>query len=598
VSNQLPFIPFDGSRSRAGQPASLTYESFYGLREKPFSLSANPKFLYRSPSHSTAFEELVTAIRRREGLVVLTGDIGTGKTTLCRAVLDGLDRKTFSTFVPDPFVSREDLLKTLLLDFGIMSIDDLKSGRLKGASRTDLSYSLYEFLDSLAPLDAMAVVIIDEAQNLSLPLLEEIRILSDLEGREKLLQVVLVGQPELKTYLKLPQMRQVDQRVTVRCEIEPLGRAGVSGYVAHRLFVASGGNGVVDFSTAALDAVYEASRGVPRVVNLICDRALQLGYLDREPRIEGRVVMRAIDRLGFAAAGGPVPAGNEGTTVIAPAIEFDPEAPPVSVEPVAPAAGDDQPPEHTQAPAPAPAAHVAPVPATVEVESDRPNADEPSALDLFAAETGGEIAAPLTTKPAAVPPGPFERYARAAEIDTSTSRRVSPLMAALLVPLAFVTGAGGWFLYAVVQVRAEGPGLPTLPPPPASSLSRPAHPLRMPAPVEEGSSRAEAQRAADLTAAGAAQPALTLAVSPYVIEVASFQSRDRADRLLDELTTTGFRAYLVDLDMGNERGRYVQVMVGWYDALQDAEADLARIRSIPGYSDARLRGTPSPSGTR
>jgi len=217
--------------------AALTYEPFYGLREKPFSLSADPRFLYKSLAHAPAFDALLSGIRRREGLIVLTGEIGTGKTTLCRAVLEALDRRTFAAFVPDPFVSREDLLKTLLVDFGVISIGDLMRGRFNGASRSELSYPLYEFLDSLVPLQAFAVLVIDEAQNLSLPLLEEIRILSELERREKLLQVVLVGQPELRTSLGLPQMRQVDQRVSVCCDLTALDVAGVAGYINHRLLV-------------------------------------------------------------------------------------------------------------------------------------------------------------------------------------------------------------------------------------------------------------------------------------------------------------------------------------------------------------------------
>ena len=228
--------------------ASLTYEPFYGLSEKPFSLSADPRFLFRSPAHGPAFDELQAGIRRREGLIVLTGEIGTGKTTLCRSVLQHLDRRTFAAFVADPFVSREDLLKTLLVDFGVISIGDLTRGRFNGASRSDLSYPLYEFLDSLVPLQAFAVVVIDEAQNLSLPLLEEIRILSELERREKLLQVVLVGQPELRSNLRLPEMRQVDQRVSVRCELTPLDAAGVAGYVDHRLRVAGRGESRVEFT--------------------------------------------------------------------------------------------------------------------------------------------------------------------------------------------------------------------------------------------------------------------------------------------------------------------------------------------------------------
>lgn len=277
----------------------LTYEPYYGLREKPFSLSADPRFLYKSPSHAPTFEDLRAGICRREGLIVLTGDIGTGKTTLCRAVVEELDRKTFSAFVPDPFLSREDLLKMLLIDFGVMSIDDLKSGRLAGASRPDLSYPLYEFLKSLVPLQAFAVMIIDEAQNLSPQLLEEIRILSDLEDPEKLLQVVLVGQLELHAKLKLPEMRQVDQRVSIRCNLQPLTRDVVAGYIAHRLEVAGGGRDRVEFSEDAVDEIYRVSRGVPRVVNLICDRALYHGYLERSPQIHAPHVVRASVDLGL-----------------------------------------------------------------------------------------------------------------------------------------------------------------------------------------------------------------------------------------------------------------------------------------------------------
>src|SRR5688572_6006173 len=257
LNDQSPKPLLDASASVAGTSAALTYERFYGLREKPFSLSADPRFMFRSPAHGPAFDELLAGIRRREGLIVLTGEIGTGKTTLCRSVLQQLDRRTFTAFVPDPFVSREDLLKMLLVDFGVISISDLKRGRLNGASRPDLSYPLYEFLDSLVPLQAFAVLVIDEAQNLPLPLLEEIRILSELERREKLLQVVLVGQPELRSNLKLPQMRQVDQRVSVRCELTALDAEGVAGYVNHRLAVAGPGQNRVEFSDGAINTLFK-----------------------------------------------------------------------------------------------------------------------------------------------------------------------------------------------------------------------------------------------------------------------------------------------------------------------------------------------------
>jgi type II secretory pathway predicted ATPase ExeA len=312
----LDGLPIEVERGTAaiGQEGSLVYEPYYGLKEKPFSLSADPRFLYKSQSHGPAFDELLAAIRRREGLIVLTGDIGTGKTTLCRAVLKHLDRKTFTTFVPDPFLSREDLLKMLLVDFGVMSVEDLKMGRLKGASRADLNYVLNEFLVSLAPLQAFAVLIIDEAQNLSLPLLEEIRILSELEDHGKLLQVVLVGQCELRSHLKQPEMRQVDQRVSVRCELRPLSRDGVTGYVRHRLDVAGGGNCRVEFSASALDDVYRGSGGVPRLVNLICDRALHQGHSRRTTRIEPELISGAMADLDLSVSEAPEPLGRSAAT--------------------------------------------------------------------------------------------------------------------------------------------------------------------------------------------------------------------------------------------------------------------------------------------
>jgi type II secretory pathway predicted ATPase ExeA len=316
VSQHLPRVPssadwaplrltggsFEPAHSRSlptGPSPSLTYEPHYGLKEKPFSLSADPRFLYRSPAHAPAFDELLNGIRRREGLIVLTGEIGTGKTTLIRSVLQHLDRRTFTAFVPDPFLSREDLLKMLLVDFGVVSLADLKRGSLAGASRPDLSYPLYEFLDSLVPLQAFAVLIIDEAQNLPLTLLEEIRILSDLEQREKLLQVVLVGQPELKTHLKMPEMRQVDQRVSVRCELTSLGLTDVGKYIRHRLSIASDNGSGVQFSESAITAVFDASGGVPRVINLICDRALQRGHQVQATRIESALIHEAAESLGI-----------------------------------------------------------------------------------------------------------------------------------------------------------------------------------------------------------------------------------------------------------------------------------------------------------
>src|SRR5947209_1757832 len=147
------------------------YEEYYGFAEKPFSLTPDPKYLYRSQSHADAFDLLQYAIRRREGFVVITGDIGTGKTTLCRALLEQIDRTTFTALVLNPFLTEEDLLKRILLDFGVASREDVKAGRLDGVTKQELIDTLYDFLLGLVSINATAVLIIDEAQNLPAPVL-------------------------------------------------------------------------------------------------------------------------------------------------------------------------------------------------------------------------------------------------------------------------------------------------------------------------------------------------------------------------------------------------------------------------------------------
>ena len=273
------------------------YESYYGLTEKPFSLTPDPKFLYRSPSHANAFELLQYAIRRREGFVVVTGDIGTGKTTLCRALLEDIDRNTFTALVLNPFMSEEDLLKRILQDFGVISRDDIKRGQLANVTKPELVDTLYEFLLGLIPLKASAILIIDEAQNLPVSVLEQIRILSNLEtDKEKLLQIILVGQLNLVPLLRSPEMRQLDQRVSIRYQLDPLDEEGVASYIAHRLTIA-GGSGAVRFSRKAVEKIHRLSGGIPRLINLICDRALLSGFAERANRISADMVMDAADSL-------------------------------------------------------------------------------------------------------------------------------------------------------------------------------------------------------------------------------------------------------------------------------------------------------------
>jgi general secretion pathway protein A len=269
------------------------HEEYYGFTEKPFSLTPDPKYLYKSESHANAFDLLQYAIRRREGFVVVTGDIGTGKTTLCRAILEQLDRKTFTALVLNPFLSEEDLLRLILQDFGIVSRDELKRGRIAGVTKQEMIDTLNQFLLSLQPLKAGALLIIDEAQNVPLQTLEQIRILSNLEtDKEKLLQIVLVGQLNLKDLLRSPALRQLDQRISIRYELKPLTREETAAYVAHRLTIAGGG-AVVSFAPKAIDCVHRYTGGIPRLINLLCDRALLGGYSARTARISPEIVHAA-----------------------------------------------------------------------------------------------------------------------------------------------------------------------------------------------------------------------------------------------------------------------------------------------------------------
>src|SRR5687767_6218312 len=273
------------------------YESYYGFTEKPFSLTPDPKYLYRSRSHASAFELLQYAINRREGFVVVTGDIGTGKTTLCRALLEQIDRKTFTALVLNPFLAEEDLLRLVLQEFGVVSREEIKRGRLARVSKAELVETLNEFLLTLQSLGAQALLIVDEAQNLPMQVLEQIRILSNLETeKEKLLQIVMVGQSNLKDLLRRPELRQLDQRVAIRYDLKPLTAEETSAYVQHRLSVAGGG-AAVSFATKALGRVHRYTSGIPRLINLLCDRALLSGYSAHTNKILAEYVETAAESL-------------------------------------------------------------------------------------------------------------------------------------------------------------------------------------------------------------------------------------------------------------------------------------------------------------
>jgi general secretion pathway protein A len=244
------------------------YEKYYGFTDKPFNLTPDSKFFYASAKHEEALNCLLLAISERNGFVVITGEIGSGKTTVCRTLVNKLDRTTKLALILNTHLSRKELLTTILEDLDI---------EYKSTSKTHLLSAFNKFLLEQVEKDINVVIVIDEAQNLTPSALEEVRMLSNLETeKEKLVQIILMGQPELKKKLALPKLEQFRQRIVFHYHLDPLSREETQEYIKHRLNKA--GNPSYDiFKQAAIDAIYAYSKGIPRLINIICHNALILG---------------------------------------------------------------------------------------------------------------------------------------------------------------------------------------------------------------------------------------------------------------------------------------------------------------------------------
>ena len=268
------------------------YAAYFGLKENPFNLAPEPRYLYLSDHHRDALNCLIYGIKEKKGFVLITGGIGTGKTTVCRALLNSLDDTVETALIFNTAISDLDLLETILTEYGVS---------LKGSPKTKKGYidALNNFLLKNFAAGKNAVLIIDEAQNLSHGVLEQIRMLSNLETeREKLIQIILIGQPELNNTLILPALRQLNERITVRHELQPLAPKEVQSYISYRLGIA-GGPGSISFTAGALGQIYNYTEGIPRRINTLCDRALLIAYTKNTARIDRRLVTRAVRDIGI-----------------------------------------------------------------------------------------------------------------------------------------------------------------------------------------------------------------------------------------------------------------------------------------------------------
>ncbi|OEU65587.1 MAG: hypothetical protein BBJ57_01615 [Desulfobacterales bacterium PC51MH44] len=264
------------------------YKNFFGFKERPFKLIPDPAYLFLSSSHEEALAHLTYAVIQGDGFVEITGEVGTGKTTLCRAFLENLDENTHAAYIFNPRLDSIQLLKVINDEFGISSDAD---------NTKDLIDAFNSFLIEKKAEGKNVTLLIDEAQNLTNEVLEQLRLLSNLETtRHKLLQIILVGQPELGEKLASYELRQLGQRISLSCQLIPLTYKEVGEYIQHRINIASRKSGI-KFTRAAYRSIYQYSRGIPRLINIVCDRALLTAFgLDRQ-KITGKIARTSIREL-------------------------------------------------------------------------------------------------------------------------------------------------------------------------------------------------------------------------------------------------------------------------------------------------------------
>jgi general secretion pathway protein A len=297
------------------------YERFYELRERPFALSPDPDYLYPSRVHREALDYLRYGLESHAGFVVITGEIGSGKTTLLQTLLRGLDSDTTVGRIVNTMLEPRELLETIMIDFGLDP-----SGRSKPIMLRDLA----QYLVDQRLAGRLVLLVIDEAQNLSVAALEELRMLSNLETeKSKLLQIVLVGQPNLRDKLASPELEQLRQRITVSYHLQPLDAAETVNYINHRLRRAALG-APLEFPRDATDLIHGRSRGVPRIINVICDAALVFGYAEERRQVDLPLVSEVLAELEMTGILPPVAPVEDEETAATPVPQAVPVQRPVA----------------------------------------------------------------------------------------------------------------------------------------------------------------------------------------------------------------------------------------------------------------------------